>query len=184
MAPINKDLKYTPVHIGKLIRAELKRQGMSIERFHRSIGVSRTYANKIFGQADIYPKRLRVISELLGVDFLAFMAADHNRKELTTEGRAAKLSVELNTLNSQLQARDEQINQLEEAALGKKKETEGEQLALNARITELETLLQNTQAELEVTKAEKLEAEIQVRVLEGKLEVLLPGYTPGVKKNK
>ena len=56
-------------HIGKLIKAELARQGRSITWLAAQLGYSRQYMYKLFRRKWIYTDLLLKISDLLDYDF-------------------------------------------------------------------------------------------------------------------
>ena len=57
------------LHIGKLIRQEVERQGLTVVGFAHMLGCSRTNAYKIFDHTSIDTAQLLRISTLLHVDF-------------------------------------------------------------------------------------------------------------------
>lgn len=62
--PMNEEL-----HIGKLIKAELARQGRSITWLAEQLNYSRQYVYKIFSRKWIYTDLLLKISDILDYDF-------------------------------------------------------------------------------------------------------------------
>lgn len=57
------------LHIGKSIRAEVERQGLTVVAFAHMLGCSRTNIYKIFDHASIDTAQLQRISALLHFDF-------------------------------------------------------------------------------------------------------------------
>ena len=69
-------------HIGKLIKAELTRQGRSITWLATQLGYSRQNAYKIFSRKWIYTDLLLKISDLLDYDFFkCYSDYRNNRKD-------------------------------------------------------------------------------------------------------
>lgn len=69
-------------HIGKLIKAELTRQGRSITWLAVQLGYSRQNAYKIFSRKWIYTDLLLKISDLLDYDFFkCYSDYRNNRKD-------------------------------------------------------------------------------------------------------
>ena len=63
------------LHIGKLIREELRRQGKTNRWLAEGINVNMRTVNKIFLKRVIDTQRLMQISRLLGVDFFQYFSA-------------------------------------------------------------------------------------------------------------
>ncbi len=63
------------LHIGKLIREELRRQGKTNRWLADGINVNMRTVNKIFLKRVIDTQRLMQISRLLGVDFFQYFSA-------------------------------------------------------------------------------------------------------------
>jgi lambda repressor-like predicted transcriptional regulator len=68
-------------HIGKLIKAELARQGRSITWLATQLGYSRQYMYKIFRRKWIYTDLLLKISDLLDYDFFRCYSEYRNVKK-------------------------------------------------------------------------------------------------------
>lgn len=68
------------IHIGKLIREELRRQGRSVTWFARKLYCDRTNAYNIFRRRSIDTEMLLRISQILDCDFFT-----HYRQELDGE---------------------------------------------------------------------------------------------------
>lgn len=60
-----------PIHIGSLIREELRRQGHTNEWLAERIGVTPRTLQKIFNKHSINTQQLEIISRALGVDFFS-----------------------------------------------------------------------------------------------------------------
>lgn len=63
------------LHIGKLIREELRRQGKTNRWLAEGINVNMRTVNKIFLKRVIDTQRLMQVSRLLGVDFFQYFSA-------------------------------------------------------------------------------------------------------------
>ncbi len=59
------------IHIGSLIREELRRQGHTNEWLADRIGVTPRTLQKIFNKRSINTEQLEIISHALGVDFFS-----------------------------------------------------------------------------------------------------------------
>lgn len=59
------------IHIGSLIREELRRQGHTNEWLADKIGVTPRTLQKIFNKRSINTQQLEIISRTLGVDFFS-----------------------------------------------------------------------------------------------------------------
>ena len=68
-------------HIGKLIKAELARQGRSITWLATQLGYSRQYMYKLFRRKWIYTDLLLKISDLLDYDFFRCFSEYRNFKK-------------------------------------------------------------------------------------------------------
>ncbi len=68
-------------HIGKLIKAELTRQGRSITWLAVQLGYSRQNAYKIFSRKWIYTDLLLKISDLLDYDFFKCYSDYRNNRK-------------------------------------------------------------------------------------------------------
>ena len=68
-------------HIGKLIKAELVRQGRSITWLATQLGYSRQYMYKIFRRKWIYTDLLLKISDLLDYDFFRCYSEYRNSRK-------------------------------------------------------------------------------------------------------
>ena len=68
-------------HIGKLIKAELARQGRSITWLAAQLGYSRQYMYKLFRRKWIYTDLLLKISDLLDYDFFRCYSEYRNVKK-------------------------------------------------------------------------------------------------------
>ena len=68
-------------HIGKLIKAELARQGRSITWLAKQLGCIRQNAYKIFNRKWIYTDLLLKISDLLDYDFFKCFSDYRNVKK-------------------------------------------------------------------------------------------------------
>lgn len=64
-----------PIHIGSLIREELRRQGHTNEWLAKRIHVHSRTVQKIFLKSTIDTQQLFSISQALGVDFFRFYSA-------------------------------------------------------------------------------------------------------------
>ncbi len=64
-----------PIHIGSLIREELRRQGHTNEWLAERIHVHPRTVQKIFLKSTIDTQQLYFISQVLGVDFFRFYSA-------------------------------------------------------------------------------------------------------------
>lgn len=62
----------SPIHIGSIIREELRRQGKTNAWFAKEINVNPRTVNKIFLKGVIDTHQLLLISQVLGVDFFKF----------------------------------------------------------------------------------------------------------------
>ena len=60
------------IHIGSLIREELRRQGHTNEWLADRIGVTSRTLQKIFNKHSINTQQLEIISRALGVDFFGY----------------------------------------------------------------------------------------------------------------
>ena len=65
-----------PIHIGSLIRDELRRQGHTNEWLAERIHVHPRTIQKIFCKQSIDTQQLFLISQALGVDFFCFYSAE------------------------------------------------------------------------------------------------------------
>lgn len=61
-----------PIHIGSLIREELRRQGHTNEWLADRIGVTPRSLQKVFNKHSINTQQLEIISRALGVDFFKY----------------------------------------------------------------------------------------------------------------
>ncbi|MDR0430759.1 MAG: hypothetical protein LBH58_09820 [Tannerellaceae bacterium] len=89
-------MKFDHIHIGEVIKDEVKRQGVSFASFGESIGIQRQNVNKkIFSQKSLNTDLLIEISEKLGCNFFDFFQSGEkcNQKGLHGEVRAT-LTVE------------------------------------------------------------------------------------------
>ena len=64
-----------PIHIGSLIRNELRRQGHTNDWLAERIHVHPRTVQKIFLKSTIDTQQLLIISQVLGVDFFRFYSA-------------------------------------------------------------------------------------------------------------
>lgn len=71
-AQINSNM---PIHIGHLIRSELRRQGHTNEWLAKRIHVHPRTIQKIFLKSTIDTQQLFLISQALGIDFFQFFSA-------------------------------------------------------------------------------------------------------------
>ena len=62
----------SPIHIGSIIRDELRRQGKTNAWFAKEINVNHRTVNKIFLKGVIDTHQLLLISQALGVDFFKY----------------------------------------------------------------------------------------------------------------
>ena len=62
----------SPIHIGSIIREELRMQGKTNAWFAKEINVNLRTVNKIFLKDVIDTHQLLLISQVLGVDFFRF----------------------------------------------------------------------------------------------------------------
>ena len=69
---LTRDSDMRQLHIGQLIKAEVKRQGISVVGFARMLGCSRTNIYKIYDHPSIDTAQLQRISSLLHHDFFRF----------------------------------------------------------------------------------------------------------------
>ena len=60
------------IHIGSLIREELRRQGHTNEWLADRIGVTSRTLQKIFNKHSINTQQLEIICRVLGVDFFSY----------------------------------------------------------------------------------------------------------------
>jgi len=60
------------IHIGSLIREELRRQGRTNEWLADKIGVTPRTLQKIFNKHSVNTQQLEIISRALGVDFFCY----------------------------------------------------------------------------------------------------------------
>ena len=66
-------MKYQKVHIGSLIKAEVKNCGMTFAEFARRIGIQRQNVDrKVFSQQGLDTEFLIEISEILDFDFFKY----------------------------------------------------------------------------------------------------------------
>lgn len=65
----------SPIHIGSIIREELRRQGKTNAWFAKEINVNPRTVNKIFLKGVIDTHQLLLISQALGVDFFKYYSA-------------------------------------------------------------------------------------------------------------
>jgi plasmid maintenance system antidote protein VapI len=65
----------SPIHIGSIIRDELRRQGKTNAWFANEINVNPRTVNKIFLKGVIDTHQLLLISQALGVDFFKYYSA-------------------------------------------------------------------------------------------------------------
>lgn len=65
-----------PIHIGSLIRGELRRQGHTNEWLAERIHVHPRTIQKIFCKQSIDTQQLFLISQALGVDFFRFYSVE------------------------------------------------------------------------------------------------------------
>lgn len=72
------------LHIGKLIKAELARQGRSITWLAEQLNYSRQYVYKIFSRKWINTDLLLKISDILDYDFFKCYSEWRQKKENTT----------------------------------------------------------------------------------------------------
>ncbi len=69
------ETKQTPqIHIGSVIKTTLKSQGRSVVWFARQLSCDRTNVYKIFSKESIDTGLLMKISNVLGVDFFAYLS--------------------------------------------------------------------------------------------------------------
>ena len=149
--------------MGQAVNKVLKQKGISQKRFAAGIGLSPTNITRIFQKKEIALPRLRVISDFLGYDFLALLPSAPVR-ELIKKGQ------ELAEVNAQ-QAVGEKSAQEKEMVL---------MLKIQDLEKEIEELKSSTDQEIAAMKKvlheeieRRREAEVQNRILEGKLEILL-----------
>jgi len=71
-------------HIGKLIKAELARQGRTITWLATQLGYSRQYVYKLFRRKWIYTDLLLKISDLLDYDFFKCFSEWREQRDKTT----------------------------------------------------------------------------------------------------
>ena len=62
----------SPIHIGSIIRDELRKQGKTNAWFAKEINVNLRTVNKIFLKDVIDTHQLLLISQVLGVDFFRY----------------------------------------------------------------------------------------------------------------
>ena len=156
-------IKYPRVHMGEAIHKVLKQKGISQKRFAKGIGLSPTNINRIFQRREISMRRLRLISDFLGYDFLALLPSAPVR-ELIRKGQ------EMEELTANLASKEKSAQEKEMVLMLKIQDLEKEIEELNtSKEQEIAALKKVLHEEIE----RRREAEVQIRVLEGKLEILL-----------
>ena len=79
-------MEYQKIHIGSLIKAEVKHRGMTFSEFAKRIGVLRqNVERKIFTQQGLDTELLIQISEVLDFDFFKYFQARVEREKLRAE---------------------------------------------------------------------------------------------------
>lgn len=83
------------IHIGQLIREELRRQGRNNRWLAQRINVNIRTVNKIFEKTFIDTQQLTLISEALGVDFFRYYsdALGMTQQDAPTEENAEKTDI-------------------------------------------------------------------------------------------
>ena len=157
----NPSLQYEPVHMGQIIRRIYLQRKLNLSEFSRGIGLSLTYTSRLFSKRTISLARLRIISQYFGEDLCIHLTSAAHRELLLRGGPVPGLEAALEaaaTEAAELRA------QLAAAAA----EAEG----LRSEIDGLRAELARVEAEREQEVSARLEAEIQIRILEGKLEMV------------
>ena len=159
----NPVIKYPQVHMGKAILQVVKNKGISHKRFAQGIGLAPTNIIRIFQKKEIALPRLRIISDFLGYDFLA-LTPSIPVQELIRKGQ------ELDGIRENLAATEKDRQEKETVLLLKIQDLEQEVEALTTtKDQEIAALKKVLHEEIE----RRREAEVQIRILEGKLEVLM-----------
>ena len=149
--------------MGAAIYKVFKQKGISHKRFAQGIGLSPTNIDRIFQRREFATKRLRVISDFLGYDFFALLLSAPVR-ELVQKGQ------EYGEINDQLNAHEKSSKEKEMVLMLKIQDLEKEVEELkSSKEQEIAVLKKALHEEIE----RRREAEVQIRVLEGKVEILL-----------
>ncbi len=164
------NFEYPEVHMGRIIQQLLRKKGASNDEFSRAMDVALTHVPRIFKQKTIPLKRLRAISNYLEYDLCALLPSKKTQEFIQKGKGLDALQAELNDAHS---IHESHKAELDAQASRFQAEIEQKEREWSAKDSERKTELAALQAELVEEKENRLEAEIQVRVLEGKLEILM-----------
>ena len=180
---------YTPHHHGQALKKFIQEKGLTNEALGRRLGLQSFSITRIYRSATIGPPRLRTFSELLGVDLCEWHLSDQTReilaaarkvwdpetKQLHTDREQA---TQLQELREEQTAQSDERRSLEAERIALQDQLQAEasahEKALAALRAEGEAALAAMEKKMEALKEELTEAKTQVRVLEGKLDILLP----------
>lgn len=73
------------LHIGNLVKAELKRQERSIAWLAKQIGYTRQNLYHLLDRPYIYTDLLLKISDILDYDFFAYLSSEWQKKHITND---------------------------------------------------------------------------------------------------
>ena len=147
--------------MGQLIRRMYLQRKLNLKQFSQGIGLSLTYTSRLFSQRSITLKRLRIISQFFGEDLCIHLTSAGHRDLLLRGGPVPGLE-------SALEAAAVEAAELREQVVAGAAEAEG----LRSKIDGLRAELARVEAEREREVSARLEAEIRIRILEGKLEMV------------
>lgn len=162
-------IEYKTVHFGKMVRKILRDRGISNHEFGRAMDVNTAHVPRLLNKSQFTIERLHAVSKYFGIDLFVYLNSKANQ-EILRKGRAFE-KLEADLLDVQ-QVKAKQESQIDSLSTERDTLLANQKAAFQARITEKEEELAKLKESLEQEKAARQEAEIQIRILEGKIEVL------------
>ncbi len=162
-------IEYKPIHFGKKVRKVLHDRGISHDEFSRAINVSKAHIPRLLNKASFTIERLRAVSKYLGIDLMVYLNSTANLKVLKKGFAFEELQADL--VEAQ-QTKTEQESQIGSLSAEHESLLANQKAAFQTEIDQKNEELAKLEKLLEQEKAARIEAEIQIRILEGKIEVL------------
>ena len=182
MKTTSEKVSYGSVHMGQLIRNILRQKQISVLDFARRNGLSKAHTYRLFKQSHISLDRLRTVSKILEMDLCAYLVSDQSKERLKGE-QLGQLQSELDAAKEMIAHLRKELYQQTDALKACEAQYSGQVADLQQRLIQSESTRQSVatdyeasitalEDELNTEKADRVEAQIQTRILEGKLEVL------------
>lgn len=160
---------FPPIHIGELIREDIRKQGMLLATFAKGIGIDSSAAVRMLRRPDIDVQRIRQISEFMGIDYFSHYCSPASQEVLAAGNSRHLVEEELRETQAAWKHTQEELEASKAKAIA---DLEAQAARFNSEISSKEQALSELKQQLEKEIELRREAEVQVRVLEGKLEVL------------